>query len=221
MSAAPKLPDSDFSPPHPLQFKGNALAKAVLNLFGWKVLFDGLPTRQGILIVYPHTSNWDFFVMIMAKWSVGVQVSFWGKHQLFGIPLVGAWLRWLGGVPVLRTAPQGVVGQAVDIFRQKQRDNEVFWLGLAPEGTRRPLAGWRSGFYRTAVQAHVPVGLIHLDFGRRTVDVRRFVWMSGDVDADFQRMARVFDGVKGRIPEYASPIRLLDPDVPRSDTISK
>lgn len=186
---------------------------------GWRVDFAGLPALQGILVVYPHTSNWDFIVMMLAKWALGVPVRFWGKDRLFAIPLFGLWLRWLGGVPVQRTAPNGVVGQAVDTFRAHQATNRYFWLGLAPEGTRRPTAGWRSGFYQTALQAGVPLGLVRLDYGRREVCVRHFIHVTGDEVSDFARIAAVYTGVRGRIPANAAPVRLLDASVPRTDTI--
>lgn len=212
------LPDGPTRP-FALQFRGNWLARAVLRLLGWTVLFNGLPARQGVLVVYPHTSNWDFVVMILAKWSVGVQVRFWGKDRLFRIPLLGRWLRWLGGVPVDRTSPQGVVAQTVDAVRAAQERNEMFWLGLAPEGTRRRIAGWRTGFYRTAVAAKLPVGLIRLDFARREVDVTRFIHLSGDETADFARIAAAYQGVAGLHPALASPVLPLRADIPRTDTI--
>ena len=96
----------------PVRFdKGSALARGVLRLFGWRVVADGLPARQGVVVVYPHTSNWDFVWAMLAKWALGVEITFWGKATLFRIPLMGRWLRWLGGIPVVRDAPNGVVGQ--------------------------------------------------------------------------------------------------------------
>ncbi|MBK8070994.1 MAG: 1-acyl-sn-glycerol-3-phosphate acyltransferase [Ramlibacter sp.] len=214
-------PVSDFPQPYPLQFRGSRIARAVLRLAGWTVHFGGLPAQQGVLIVYPHTSNWDFIVMILAKWTVGVQVRFWGKDKLFHIPLFGHWLRWLGGVPVDRTAPHGVTAQAVEIFRQCRADNAYFWLGLAPEGTRKHIPGLRSGFYRTSLGADVPLGLVRLDYGRREVWVVDFIRLSGDEATDLQRMAAVYDDVQGRVPSRAAPMRLLDANVPRTDTIVK
>src|SRR5262245_41099663 len=83
-------------PERPVQLRGSRVARALLRLAGWRVAFDGLPARQGVLIVYPHTSNWDFVVAVLAKWSIGIHVSFWGKASLFVVPLFGRWLRGLG-----------------------------------------------------------------------------------------------------------------------------
>ncbi len=214
-------PRGDFAPPLALQFRGSWLARALLRLAGWRVLFAGLPARQGVIVVYPHTSNWDFVVMILAKWSVGVQVMFWGKDKLFEVPLLGRWLRWLGGVPVDRTSPRGVVRQAVDLFNQAREQDRYFWLGLAPEGTRKAIPGLRSGFYRTALEAGVPLGLIRLDYGRREVVVLDFIRLSGDEVHDMARIAAALGGATGRVPGNAAPLKLLDPSVARTDTIVK
>ena len=93
---------NEFPQPHPVQFAGSAFARWVLTRLGWQVKFEGLPALQGMVVVYPHTSNWDFIVLMLAKWAIGVPVYFWGKDSLFRIPLFGRWLRWLGGVPVVR-----------------------------------------------------------------------------------------------------------------------
>ncbi len=210
---------SDFPKPYALQFRGSRIARALLRLAGWQVLFQGFPAQQGVLVVYPHTSNWDFIVMILAKWSVGVQVSFWGKDKLFRIPLFGAWLRWLGGVPVARTSPRGVVGNMVDGFVRKKAQGDYFWLGLAPEGTRKYIAGWRSGFYLTAVQAQLPLGLIQLDYARKQVRILDFISLSGQADADMARIADLCAGVQGLNPAAAAPVVLLDPAIDRASTV--
>ena len=74
-----------------ITLRGSALARALLRLAGWRLLFNGLPAAQGVAIVYPHTSNWDFVVGMLAKWGVGIPITFWGKHSLFRIPIFGAW----------------------------------------------------------------------------------------------------------------------------------
>ncbi len=205
----------------PLQFRGNRIARALLRAAGWKIFFEGLPAQQGVLIVYPHTSNWDFVVMIVAKWAVGVPVRFWGKDKLFRIPLFGRWLRWVGGVPVDRTSPHGVTKQALEIFAAKKASGSYFWLGLAPEGTRKHIPGLRSGFYRTALGAGVPLGLVSLDYTKREIRVMDFIRLTGDEDLDMARIAASFTGVQGRIPANAAPFKLLDASVSRTDTIVK
>lgn len=198
----------DFPRPHPVLFMGSGLARRVLGWFGWQVLADGLPARQGIVIVYPHTSNWDFVVLLLAKWALGFSVKFWIKDTLFRIPLLGTWLRWLGGVAVNRRAAHGIVGSMVDTLKQNQAQDSFFWLALTPEGTRKWTPGWRSGFYQVARGANVPMGLCAIDYATKTVDVTRFYKLSGDVDADMQSIAQALSGTVGYHPESAAPIRI-------------
>ncbi len=210
---------TEFAKPFAVQFRGSSLARWVVRRLGWHLQFDGLPTLQGILVIYPHTSNWDFVILVLMKWAIGIPVSFWGKDKLFRWPLLGRWLRWLGGVPVNRTSSRGVVAQAVDQFADASTQSRYFWLALSPEGTRKRIPGWRSGFYWTAVKTGVPVGLVRLDYGRREVTVRDFIYLSGDEGEDFRRIAAIYEGVTGYVPANATRIRLLHRSVPRSETI--
>lgn len=186
----------------------SALALGLMRLFGWRVRFDGLPGRQGVIMVYPHTSNWDFIVGLMAKWALGLPVRYWAKDSLFAVPLFGRWLRWLGGVAVNRRAATGLVGQTVAQLREAQARDQFFWLAVAPEGTRAYVEGWKSGAWQVAVQAGVPVGLAYFDYATRTVGFTDFVQVSGDAKADFALFAEVLAGRRGKRAELASPICL-------------
>jgi 1-acyl-sn-glycerol-3-phosphate acyltransferase len=188
--------------------RGSTLARLILRLMGWQVHFQGLPALQGVIVVYPHTSNWDFPVGVLAKWATGIEAKFWGKHTLFRIPLFGGWLRWLGGVPVDRAAARGVVEQMVEVFDRKRQAGEYFWLALTPEGTRSWRPAWRSGFYRVTQAARVPILLASLDYGRKQVRVVDVIELSGQVDEDMKRISQAFEGCTGRRPELAAPIRL-------------
>ena len=192
----------------PVHLKGSALARVVLRLAGWRLLFNGLPARQGVLIVYPHTSNWDFPVAMLAKWAVGLQVTFWGKDTLFKLPLFGRWLRWLGGVPVDRQSANGIVGQMASALTAARENGGFMWLALSPEGTRKYSAAWRSGFYHVAQQAGVPLALVYLDYREREIGVQNFLRLTGDVRADMAAIASVLSGRSGRNPVQAAPIRL-------------
>jgi 1-acyl-sn-glycerol-3-phosphate acyltransferase len=185
---------------------GSHLARALLRLAGWQLQFDGLPARQGVLIAYPHTSNWDFVVGVLAKWAIGLQFAFWGKDSLFRIPLFGPWLRWLGGIPVDRFNARGVVADMVRRFEQARADDEYLWLALAPEGTRRYQPHWRSGFYQVALQAGVPLGLAFFDYRRKRIGVLGFVRLSGDREADLASIGTAYAGVAGRHPALSAPV---------------
>jgi 1-acyl-sn-glycerol-3-phosphate acyltransferase len=191
-----------------VQLRGSALATAILRAVGWRVLFHGLPARQGVVIVYPHTSNWDFVIGLLAKWSIGIPVAFWGKDSLFHIPLFGRWMRWVGGVPVDRHNPRGVVGQMVERMKAARAADEFFWLALSPEGTRSYIDHWRSGFYQVALQADVPLGLAYFDYAQRVVGVDAFIQLSGGTDADMAAIQAQLGHRRGRRPHLAAPIRL-------------
>jgi 1-acyl-sn-glycerol-3-phosphate acyltransferase len=191
---------------HPVQFQGSRLARWVLKLLGWRLVFDGFPTLQGVAVVYPHTSNWDFPIGMLAKWALGIPAHFWGKDALFKWPLLGAWMRWVGGIPIDRSSPKGVVGQMVQVFEQHKQGQQVLWLALAPEGTRSHTPGWRSGFYQLALGAKVPLALVKLDWGQRCISAVDFYDLTGQLEHDYAYMAQVFDGVKGFHEHQMGPI---------------
>ncbi|MDC6168571.1 1-acyl-sn-glycerol-3-phosphate acyltransferase [Paucibacter sp. XJ19-41] len=208
MSASFSAGPQAISGAMPVQPQGHALARSLLRLAGWRLLFGGLPGPQGVILVYPHTSNWDFVLGLMSKWALGLELRFWVKNSLFGLPLFGRWLRWLGGVAVERRSKQGLVGGTVAQLQAARAEGRSFWLAAAPEGTRSLSAGWRSGAYQVAVQAGVPVGLAYFDFASKTVGLIHFVQLSGNAEADFALMAQYLAGKRGKRPELASPVRL-------------
>ena len=200
----------DFQRPLPLQMRGSKLARFVFEGLGWRVRFEGLPARQGVLIAYPHTSNWDFIFLMLAKWSVGLELNFWGKASLFRIPVLGTWLRWVGGIDVDRHAPHGIVGDMVRTMLQCKATDTALWLALAPEGTRKWAGGWRSGFYQVAVGAQVPLGICSVDFAGKNVQLTQFIMLTGDVQADMARIAQSLQNANGKYPGQVAPIRLIE-----------
>lgn len=209
MIAAPAVLTGPLRPHgHP-----SALARWVLGLFGWTVDAPGVPAEQGVILVYPHTSNWDFIIGLLAKWAIGIELRFWGKDSLFKAPLLGHWMRWIGGIGVDRSSPHGIVADTVAHMRAAAARGERFWLAAAPEGTRSLTSGWRTGAYQVAVQAGVPVGLCYFDFRQRIVSLTRFVMLTGDMQADFAAFAAYLGPRVGRHPALASPIQ---PKPPRS-----
>lgn len=193
----------------PVQLRGSALARALLRLFGWTLVWEGLPARQGVLVAYPHTSNWDFVVGVFAKWAIGIPAHFWGKDSLFKVPLFGAWMRWIGGIPVNRGGALGLAAEMTRRFQLARDADAFFWLALAPEGTRSLVPHWRSGFYPVAFDAGVPLGLVLFDYQRKRVGVDRFVVLSGNREADMAQLADYYrEQARGARPEKAGPVRL-------------
>jgi 1-acyl-sn-glycerol-3-phosphate acyltransferase len=208
----------DFSSPHPVQFQGRTWARTVLRWLGWSIAFEGLPTPQGVIVVYPHTSNWDFVVGILAKLAMGIRIHFWAKHTLFQIPLLGVWMKSLGGIAVDRQNPGDFLDQSVQHMRQARQDGQLLWIGLAPEGTRAHRPGWRSGFHRLAMQAQVPLGVATIDYARKEIRLLHFIRLSGDVAADHDRIRQLVGQVSGFHPELASPIQPMSANPPTKET---
>jgi len=204
------MPQPELIPgPYPVQFKGYAWASWLLKLIGWRVDFQGLPTLQGVAIVYPHTSNWDFLTAMLSKWTMGLPVHFWGKDSLFKIPVIGRWIAWIGGVPIDRSSARGVVGAMVEVLAEHQRANKFMWLGLSPEGTRKHTEGWRSGFYQLALRSNLPLAVVRLDYKKKELKFEGFIKLSGDVEADYAFLRKMYEGVEGFHIDQAAPIRPL------------
>lgn len=207
---SPTPPQPEVIPgPYPIQFKGHAWAAVLLKLIGWKVDFQGLPGLQGIAIVYPHTSNWDFLTAMLCKWTMGLPVHFWCKDSLVKVPLFGRWLKWIGGVPIDRSSPRGVVGAMTEVFAEHQRAGTFLWLGLSPEGTRKRTDGWRSGFYQLAMATQLPLAIVRFDYGQKVLKFECFVKLTGNVDVDYAYLQKMYEGVEGFHIDNAAPIKPL------------
>jgi 1-acyl-sn-glycerol-3-phosphate acyltransferase len=192
--------------PAQMPTRGQRTALRLLNLIGWNVHFKPLPGPHGIAVVYPHTSNWDFFVGLLAKWAVGLQFRWLAKDSLFRGPM-GVMMRYWGGVAVDRSAPQGAIRRLAD----NMLEAKWFWLAITPEGTRGYRPYWKSGFYRIALAGRVPLLLVSIDYGRKIVDVTRTLTLTGDEAADMAAVAAAYEGVQAKYPKDAAPIRLAEP----------
>jgi len=153
-----------------------------------------------VVIVAPHTSNWDFVVGLLAYLAIEVDASWLGKDSIFRWPF-GPILRGFGGIPVDRASPHNVVQLSIAEFNR--RDQLV--LALAPEGTRRRVPSWRSGFYHIAVGARVPIVTAALDFGHRELAVGPTYQPTGDYTADIAILAGRFSAIAARRPELYEP----------------
>ena len=190
-----------------------ALGRAALALAGWRIV-GALPADEPkyVAIVAPHTSNRDFFVGLAAEFAVGLRSHWIGKHTLFRWPL-GPVLRWLGGEPVDRDAAEGTVGAAIARFDAHAH----YVLGLSPEGTRRRVPRWRTGFYRIARGAGVPVVPVWLDYSRREIGIGAPVRLGPDMEAETARLRALYRKEMARFPDrYAERDDTSPADVMRS-----
>ncbi|MGE0352845.1 MAG: lysophospholipid acyltransferase family protein [Gemmatimonadales bacterium] len=184
-----------------------ALGAMVLRLAGWRVEGSLPPIPKFVLIVGPHTSNWDFIFGLMAKFAVDLRANWLGKHTLFRFPL-GPLLRWLGGEPVNRSAPQGTVGDAIELFRT----HDQFVLAIAPEGTRKPVPRWKTGFHRIARGAGVPIVPVWLDYRARAVRIGEPFEPGPDEAADISVLRGMFTREMARFPERFVEEQTVDSD---------
>jgi 1-acyl-sn-glycerol-3-phosphate acyltransferase len=174
----------------------------LLALFGWRALSAPLPGPKGVIIVYPHTSNWDFLLGLLYRFGTGLSSNWMGKDSIFRWPVRGLFLR-MGGVPVNRRAASGFIGAAIEQFRA----NDWMWLSLAPEGTRKHTDHLKSGFYQIALGADVPCGLGFIDYATKTLGIETFVRFSGNVEEDIAMLRDFYADKRGRFQANASELR--------------
>jgi len=181
------------------------IAKLILRVGGWTAV-GGIPDEpKAVILAAPHTSNWDALWALAYIVAIDLDVHFFAKQSVFWFPL-GNVLRALGGIPLDRSRAGTAAQQAVDAF-----DNQdSFYFGLAPEGTRSRKAGWKSGFYRIAEGANVPVYLGMIDYDRKRLGITGRLELSGDQEADLEVCRDFYKDVKGRWPEKTSPIRFVN-----------
>ena len=177
--------------------RGSAAARAfgrlALRLMGWRVDGEVPDLPKFVIAVAPHTSNWDFVVGAATMFALDLRLSFIGKHSLFRWPVAGV-MRWMGGIPVDRGASHGLVGETVKAFASV--DGRI--LAIAPQGTRKRGARFRSGFLHIARGANVPVVLASLDYASRCLRLGPSFMPGEDVDAELARVEAFFAKVKGK-----------------------
>ena len=181
-----------------------APARFVLKLLGWKLLELSPRPAKAIVVAYPHTSNWDFPLTLLALAALPFAAQWVGKDTMFR----GVWgplMRFMGGIAVNRRERTGFVDLVAREFDRKGN----FYLIIATEGTRGRQAGWKTGFYRIALAARVPVIMAVVDYARREVGLLSSIVLTGEEGADMAGIAACYEGRKGFHHENASPIRLL------------
>lgn len=175
------------------------LCKALLKLFGWKVSVTTPDFPQSVICVAPHTSNWDFVLCELAIRSVNRHSGFMMKASWFRWPL-GPIFRAMGGIPVKRDKHSGVVDSVVEGFR----NGTIRDLAITPEGTRKAVVEWHTGFLRIAYKAQVPLQLACLDYAGKTITLDYVFEPTGDIDADMNAVKKFYSdrNLAGKHREY-------------------
>lgn len=181
------------------------LARLYWSVSRWTLTVETVPTRPTVLIGAPHTSNWDFVLMLAIAWRLGIDVRWLGKSSLFR-GWRGPIMRRLGGIPVDRSDPAQVVGDVVARVHQ----GEVFGLVVTPDGTRSATGYWKSGFYRIARETGMPVTLGFVDRTTMTTGLGPTLDLTGDVGADMDRIRAFYADKAGLRPERRREPRLRE-----------
>lgn len=185
-------------PPNAPRVRHNAftrwLGRTVLRLGGWRMAgaFPDIPKL--VLIAAPHSSNWDGIWGFAVKLALGLEIKVLGKDTLLKVPLLGALLRRLGVIPINRSAAHGVVGQMAAMLHGADR----LWFALAPEGTRKPVDRWKTGFWKIASAADVPVLPVYFHYPDKLVGVGPPFELSDDMHADIARIRAWYRPWRGK-----------------------
>ncbi len=178
------------------------LGSLLFKIIGWKIL-NPPPERftPSVMIAAPHTSNWDFPIAIGAFWVMGVPLKYFIKDSYTKGPF-GWFFRWSGAIGVDRSQPGGLVEFATETLKNR-RDMVVL---VPAEGTRKRVERWKSGFYRIALGAGVPIALGYLDYKKRIAGIHdELVWPTGDYAEDMKPVEEFYGQVTGRNPEDYNP----------------
>jgi 1-acyl-sn-glycerol-3-phosphate acyltransferase len=180
----------------------------LLSAAGWHVVGEPPPVAHAVVIFAPHTSNWDFPLLLLMRFALARPVSYLAKHTLFRFPF--AWFfRATGALPVERSESHDLVQKLARAFRAQPE----LWLAVSPEGTRAYTDHWKSGFYHIALAAQVPVLLAFIDARRRECGLGALLELTGDLERDLGRIAAFYRDKQGIVPERASEIRFKGADL--------
>ncbi len=185
------------------------LAAATLRaLGGWRFVTDVPEPRRAVCLAVPHTDNLDGLLLVTLAQSVGMSISWMVKDAWVKPPVVGHMVRAVGGVGVDRTAAHGMVGSMIEAFEKK----DDLYLVIPPEGTRSLTECWKSGFYRIALGAKVPIVPGFLDYPNKRGGFGDPIEMTGDVKTDMDAIREFYRDAKAmaRHPDKFGPIRLRD-----------
>lgn len=172
------------------------LGGGLLRLAGWKPAGQ-LPNLSKFLIVAaPHTSYWDGLLAVLVLWAAGLDIHWLVKKEALDHPFGGI-LRWLGAIPVDRKAPIGFVEQIVARFAKQEK----FIVVIAPEGTRRRVEKWKTGFHRIATGANVPMVLAYADYPKRIVGIGPTLIPTNDLEADIAKLMDFFKTITPLHPD--------------------
>ncbi len=170
-----------------------AIGQGIFRIFGWRIEGELPNEAKFVVIGAPHTSNWDFILTMLTMIALKIRIYWMAKDSLFGWPY-GMVMRWLGGLAIDRSSTHGVVDQMVAEF--ERRDKLI--VCIVPEGTRKKVNKWKTGFYHIAQGANVPIVLVSFDYEHKTMGFGPTITATGNIEADVEHLQAFCANIKGK-----------------------
>lgn len=189
--------------------RGNAFShqlwQRILHSHGWTVTGEIPNVPKAMVIAAPHTSNMDGWYCFMAIMSLGINITVMAKDSLFKPPFKSI-LHWLNVIPVKRSSPEGFIDQVVAEYQQRDQ----IWMAMSPEGTRNSAPKWKSGFYRIAVAANIPLVIATIDYAKRQITLKNLFYPTGNYEQDLPAILEYYRGIQPYNPDQLSlPLKQL------------
>ena len=172
------------------------IARFGINISGWRI--NGkIPDEERIVIIAaPHTSNWDFILAMLAIFGLNIKVRWLGKHSIFK-PGFKKFFEWLGGIPVYRDNPSSLIENIVNIVKKERS----IVIAMTPEGTRKKVKRWKTGFLRIAKQTHSKILLISIDAPTKSIEIGKIFKPTGNSEEDLAYIQKYYSTFRGRNPQ--------------------
>lgn len=168
-------------------------------VLGWKVNGDfDRSIKKSVLIVGPHTSFFDFIISVLARRILKIEINFVGKKSLFKPPF-GWYFKWMGGAPLNRGKNENKVESIANVIKSK----DEFRLAIAPEGTRKKVTAWKTGYYFIAIKAGVPIIPVSFDYATKTMRINDAFYPTGDLEKDEAELRKYYVGIVGKVAEWS------------------
>lgn len=172
------------------------LSSWILKILGWKPIYNVVEPDKSVICVAPHTSNWDFIMGKLYYNALNKKASFLIKKEWFFFPM-GSLMKRMGGVPIDRSRKNSVTKQLVDVFESKK----YFHVAITPEGTRKPNAKWKLGFYYIALGAVVPIQLAYIDYKKKEMGITEIYYPTGNEAEDLTYIYNYYRGINAKKPD--------------------
>ena len=171
------------------------IARFGINISGWSIKGKVPDEERIVIIAAPHTSNWDFILAMLAIFGLNIKLRWLGKHSIFK-PGFKSFFKWLGGIPVYRDNPSTLIDSVVKIVKKEKS----IVIAMTPEGTRKKVKRWKTGFLRIAKQTHSKILLISIDAPTKSIEIGKIFNPTGNSDEDLAFIQKYYSSFRGINP---------------------